>query len=219
MRPIISASILNCDFGHLARELKKAEDAGVDAFHMDIMDGQYVPNISIGPDIVAICRQLTKLPLDTHLMINNPENFIEPFSNAGSDTITIHIENSLHIHKNLSAIHSLGKKAGIVLNPGTPIDSIFEVLHMVDLILIMSVNPGFGGQKFIESSLDKVRRMKEELKKRDLDIPIQVDGGIKADTGKQMVEAGADILVAGTYIYRNPKGIKFAVDSLRGNVK
>jgi ribulose-phosphate 3-epimerase len=217
MKPIISASILNCDFGNLASELKKAEDAGVDAFHMDIMDGQYVPNISIGPDIVAICRRLTKLPMDTHLMINNPENFIEPFAKAGSDTITIHIENSYHIHKNLSAIHALGKKAGIVLNPGTPIESIYEVLHMVDLILIMSVNPGFGGQKFIESSLDKVRRMKKELLNRNLDIPIQVDGGIKDDTGKKMIEAGADILVAGTYIYRNPKGIKYAVDSLRGD--
>ena len=214
-KQILSASILNCDFSRLSDEMREAEEAGVDAFHMDIMDGHFVPNISIGPDIVAIARKLTNLPMDTHLMISNPDNFIEKFAEAGSDRICVHIENNANIHRTLQNIRNLGKGPGIVLNPGTPLEAIDEVLHMVDYVLILSVNPGFGGQKFLPEVLTKINKLSKRIGDYKLDVDIQVDGGIDLKTLPQVREAGANIFVVGTGIFRHPKGIKTAVKDLK----
>lgn len=214
-KQILSASILNCDFSRLSDEMREAEEAGVDAFHMDIMDGHFVPNISIGPDIVAIARKLTNLPMDTHLMISNPDNFIEKFAEAGSDRICVHIENNANIHRTLQNIRNLGKGPGIVLNPGTPLEAIDEVLHMVDYVLILSVNPGFGGQKFLPEVLTKINKLSKRIGDDKLDVDIQVDGGIDLKTLPQAREAGANIFVVGTGIFRHPKGIKTAVKDLK----
>jgi len=214
-KQLLSASILNCDFSRLSDEMREAEEAGVDAFHMDIMDGHFVPNISIGPDIVAIARKLTNLPMDTHLMISNPDNFIEKFAEAGSDRICVHIENNANIHRTLQNIRNLGKGPGIVLNPGTPLEAIDEVLHMVDYVLILSVNPGFGGQKFLPEVLTKINKLSKRIGDDKLDVDIQVDGGIDLKTLPQAREAGANIFVVGTGIFRHPKGIKTAVKDLK----
>lgn len=214
-KQILSASILNCDFSRLSDEMREAEEAGVDAFHMDIMDGHFVPNISIGPDIVAIARKLTNLPMDTHLMISNPDNFIEKFAEAGSDRICVHIENNANIHRTLQNIRNLGKGPGIVLNPGTPLEAIDEVLHMVDYVLILSVNPGFGGQAFLPEVLTKIKKLSKRIGDDKLDVDIQVDGGIDLKTLPQVREAGANIFVVGTGIFRHPKGIKTAVKDLK----
>jgi ribulose-phosphate 3-epimerase len=215
MKPIVSASILNCDFGNLSDELKKAELAGVDWFHMDIIDGHFAPNISFGPDIVSICDSITDLPLDTHLMISNPDYFIPFFANAGSDSISVHIEGNPNIHQTLQSIISYGKKAGIVVNPGTPVESIYEVLHMVSHVLVMTVNPGFGGQEFIPETLVKMKKLSGEISKRELDVRIQVDGGINYETARKTINNGASILVAGTYIFRNKIGVEAAIRSLK----
>lgn len=215
MKPIVSASILNCDFGNLESELKKAEQAGVDWFHMDIIDGHFAPNITFGPDMVSICNKITDLPLDTHLMISDPDKYIEAFAKAGSDFISVHIEGNPNIHRTLQTINSLGKKAGIVVNPGTPIESVYTILHMVSHVLVMTVNPGFGGQVFIPETLIKMENLSAEIKDRGLDVKIEVDGGIDDATAKTTINSGANILVAGTYIFRNKKGIKEAVRSLK----
>ena len=211
MKPIISASILNSDFCNLESEIQKAEEAGVDWIHLDIMDGHFVPNISFGPHIVSICNKITDLPLDVHLMISNPDKYIKDFSDSGADYISVHIESNPNIHRTLQEISSNGKRAGIVLNPGTPIGSIFSVLHMVDFILVMSVNPGFGGQVFLPETLVKIKNLSYELNDRNLSIPIEVDGGLNEDTAKDAKISGANIIVAGSYIFKNPKGIKEAV--------
>ena len=215
MKPIISASILNSDFGNLESEIKKAEEAGVDWVHLDIMDGHFVPNISFGPHVVSTCKKITDLPLDVHLMISNPEKYIKDFSDSGADYISVHIENNPNIHRTLQEILSNGKRAGIVLNPGTPIGSIFSVLHMVDYVLVMSVNPGFGGQVFLPETLEKIKKLSYELNDRNLSIPIEVDGGLNEDTAKDAKNSGVNILVAGSFIFRNPKGIKEAVRILK----
>lgn len=214
-KQILSASILNCDFSKLGDQMIAAEDAGVDAFHMDIMDGHFVPNISIGPDIVAIARKLTKLPMDTHLMISNPDEFIENFAQAGSDRICVHIENNANIHRTLQDIRNLGKGPGIVVNPGTPVEAIFEILHMVDYVLILAVNPGFGGQAFIPEVLPKISKLLNRIKQLNLDIDIQVDGGIDINTIPLTREAGANIFVVGTGIYKFHEGINAAVKKLK----
>jgi ribulose-phosphate 3-epimerase len=214
-KQVISASILNCDFARFGEEMKAAEEAGVDAFHMDIMDGHFVPNISIGPDIVGIARKQTSLPMDTHLMISNPDNFIEQFAEAGSDRICVHVENNANVHRTLQKIRDLGKGPGIVVNPGTPVEAIYEMLYLVEYVLILSVNPGFGGQKFIPEVLPKVRKLADKIEKESLDIDIQVDGGIAQKTLPLAREAGANIFVVGTGIFRYPKGIKAAVVELK----
>ncbi len=214
-KQILSASILNCDFSRFGEEMRAAEEAGVDAFHMDIMDGHFVPNISIGPDIVAIARKQTRLPMDTHLMISNPDDFIEKFAEAGSDRICVHVENNANVHRTLQNIRSLGKGPGIVVNPGTPVEMIYDMLYLVDYVLILTVNPGFGGQKFIPEVLPKVRRLAEKIEKESLDIDIQVDGGIAQKTLPIAREAGANIFVVGTGIFRFPRGIKEAVKELK----
>lgn len=214
-KQILSASILNCDFSRLAEQMKSAEEAGVDAFHMDIMDGHFVPNISIGPDIVAIARKLTSLPMDTHLMISNPDNFIRLFAEAGSERICVHIEGNPNIHKTLMEIRSMGKGPGLVVNPGTPVEAIYELLNIVDYVLILSVNPGFGGQKFIPEVLPKISKLARKIEEQKLDVDIQVDGGISFDTLARTRDAGANIFVVGTGIFRYQEGIAAAVKKLK----
>jgi len=215
MKTRIAASILNSDFGNLESEIKKAEKAGIDWVHLDIMDGHFVPNISFGPHIVSIVRKITKLPLDAHLMISDPDKFIPAFAEAGVDYISVHIENNPHIHRTLQSIHDYHCKPGIVLNPGTPIESIYPVLPMVDYVLMMSVNPGFGGQTFIPETAGRLRILADKISQLDLNIPIEVDGGINEETAKIAVDSGADILVSGSFIFKNQNGIQNAVDTLR----
>jgi ribulose-phosphate 3-epimerase len=215
MNLIISASILNSNFGNLESEINKAEEAGVDWIHLDIMDGHFVPNISFGPRVVSICKQITDLPLDVHLMISDPDKYIKDFSDSGADYISVHIENNPNIHRTLQEISSNGKHAGIVVNPGTPIESIFSVLHMVDYVLVMSVNPGFGGQSFLPETLEKIEKLSNELNIRNLSIPIEVDGGVNEETAKDAKISGANIFVVGSFIFNNPNGIKEAVKILK----
>lgn len=211
----IAASILNSDFRNLEREIKTAEAAGIDWIHLDIMDGHFVPNISFGPHIVSICRKITNLPLDAHLMISNPDQFISAFSDAGADYISVHIENNPHIHRTLQAIKLKGKHPGIVVNPGTPLESIYSILNMVDYVLLMSVNPGFGGQAFLPETITKIKNLSRKLKELGLSIPIEIDGGINNITAKSVLKAGAEILVSGSYIFNNTNSIDFAVNALR----
>jgi ribulose-phosphate 3-epimerase len=214
-KEIISASILNSDYSQLGKEMRAAEDAGVDWFHMDIMDGHFVPNISYGPDVVAACRKMTNLTMDTHLMITNPDFFAPLFAEAGSDKISVHVDGNPNIHRTLQILHSLNVSPGIVLNPGSPAVLIEPLLHMVDFVLTLTVNPGFGGQSFLPEVLPKIEYLKNKISKRNLDVLIQVDGGISDKTIRSARDAGADIFVAGSYIFRNKNGIKQAVKNLR----
>jgi len=197
----ISPSILSADFSRLGAEIEALEKAGADFIHIDVMDGHYVPNITIGPAIVKALRPHTKLPFDVHLMISPIDPFLEAFAEAGADGITVHPEAGPHIHRTLQHIRSLGKKPGIVLNPGTPIDHIDPVLDLVDLVLIMTVNPGFGGQSFITSQLKKIEAAAERIAKSGREIALEVDGGVNAQTVRQVIDAGANVLVAGTAVF------------------
>ena len=212
---IISASLLNADFSNLSKDIDQATQAGIDWIHLDIMDGHFVPNISYGPEIALACRRVSKLPIDTHLMIDNPDLFIEKFADAGSDKISVHVENNPHLHRTISLIKSLGKSPGVVVNPGTPIENIFPVLHLVDLVLIMTVNPGFGGQSFLPETLEKIKTLYKEINTSGLEINIQVDGGIDNKTLPIVRDAGANIFVVGSYIFKNSEGINQAVQKLR----
>jgi ribulose-phosphate 3-epimerase len=200
---MIAPSILSADFSRLAEEIAKIEAAGADLVHLDVMDGHFVPNITFGPGFVESLRKITELPLDVHLMITNPESYIPRFVDAGADFITVHAEASTHLHRNIYAIKNLGVKAGVSLNPHTPLFLVNEVLEDIDLLLLMSVNPGFGGQKFIERTLEKIKLAKNIIKNHDFTCIIEVDGGINDVTGLRCVEAGANILVAGDYIFRS----------------
>lgn len=213
----IAPSILSADFAKLAEEIKEVELAGADYIHVDIMDGHFVPNITMGPNIVEAIRPVTKLPLDVHLMIENPDQYIEAFANAGADYISVHVEACPHLHRTLQLIRSFQVKAGVVLNPATPVNTIAHVLEEVDLILLMTVNPGFGGQSFIEAVLPKIKQARALVNERQLPIEIEVDGGVNEETVKLCAEAGADVFVAGSAIF-NKEDRKAALQSIRNQI-
>jgi len=211
----ISASILAADFTRLGAHMKEAEAAGVDRFHVDVMDGRFVPNITFGPMMVEAVRQCTKLPIEAHLMIAEPERYVADFAKAGADNIQVHQENNTHLHSVVQQIHQLGKKATVVINPGTPLGTLDDILGDVDQVLIMSVNPGFGGQKFIPSSLAKVARLRQMIEDRKLTCAIEIDGGIAPPVAGAVVKAGARVLVAGVAVFRAAGGVAEAVRTLR----
>jgi ribulose-phosphate 3-epimerase len=212
---ILSASILSADFSNLSGQIAEAEQAGVDWIHVDVMDGHFVPNITMGPFIVKTLRALTKLPLDVHLMIEKPENFIDAFRQAGADRISIHVENNPNSHRTLQRISDLGTKPGIAVNPGTSINTIDLLYDFVDLILIMSVNPGFSGQQFIPITLEKICHAHDMIQKQNRKIHLEVDGGITPQNINQVVEAGADVIVAATSVFQHKDGITAGIRSLR----
>lgn len=197
----ISPSILSADFGNLKEEILKLEEGGADYIHLDVMDGIYVPNISFGPPVISKLRNITRVPFDVHLMIDKPERYIEDFVNAGADIITVHQEATVHLHRTIEKIKSYGVKAGVALNPATPLSSIEYVLDYIDLVLIMTVNPGFGGQKYISSMNRKIKAMREIIDNNNLNVLIEADGGIKLDNFKEIVECGLDIIVVGSGIF------------------
>lgn len=199
----IAPSLLSADFLRLGEEIKAAETAGADILHIDIMDGHFVPNITIGPAIVSAIRKITSLPLDVHLMIEDPDKFLGEFIKAGSDYITVHIEASVHLHRTVHLIKESGVKAGVSLNPATPVWSLEHILPDLDIVLLMSVNPGFGGQEFIPCILDKIRALKQIIIQRGFDALIEVDGGIKVENAKEIASAGADILVMGSGFFNS----------------
>jgi ribulose-phosphate 3-epimerase len=211
----IAPSILSADFSKLGEEILEVEKGGADYIHVDVMDGHFVPNITIGPLIVEAIRPVTKLPLDVHLMIENPDQYIEAFANAGADYITVHVEACRHLHRTIQHIKSFGIKAGVVLNPATPVDAIQHVIGDIDMVLLMSVNPGFGGQKFIPEVLPKITKVKQMAEDKGLNIEIEIDGGVNAATAKLCIEAGANVLVAGSAIY-NEKDRAKAISLIRG---
>ena len=215
----IAASILSADFANLGANVKDAEDGGADYIHVDVMDGHFVPNITIGPLIAAAVRRSTHLPLDVHLMIEAPERYIGDFAGAGADIITVHVETCPHLQRTVQQIRELGVKAGVTLNPATSLETVREVLPYIDQVLVMTVNPGFGGQSYIPTMTGKVARlarMIDELAPDAGPVDIEVDGGIDADTTAAVVQAGARVLVAGTAVFRHPGGVGAGIAALRG---
>jgi ribulose-phosphate 3-epimerase len=212
---IIAPSILSADFLHLQDQISACEAAGADWIHVDVMDGRFVPNLTMGPVIVEACRRATKLPLDVHLMIEQPERLLEAFAQAGADHLTVHVETCPHLHRTLQQIKSLGVKAGVVLNPGTPAVAIEPVLPLADLVLVMSVNPGFSGQSFIPQAVEKVAALRRALDAIGSQAWLEVDGGIAPDTLPRMRAAGADAFVAASAVFGHPQGIAAGIHALR----
>ena len=197
----LAPSILSADFSRIGEAVRLLEDAGADLVHLDIMDGHFVPNLTLGPQAVSSIRKMTRLPIDVHLMVENPGLFIPLFDEAGADWISIHVEASVHLHRDISLIKALGRKAGIVLNPATPIQLLANILKELDYILVMSVNPGFGGQTFIESTHQKIRQLRSWIDGQNLSIPIEVDGGVSPSNAESLIRDGAEILVVGAAIF------------------
>jgi ribulose-phosphate 3-epimerase len=214
----LAPSILSADFGRLGEQVAEATKAGADYIHIDVMDGHFVPQITIGAPVVVAIRRWTDLPLDVHLMIKEPEHQVNQFADAGADIITVHIEACPHIHRVVRAIKESGVKAGVALNPGTPIDTLKEVLSFLDLVLVMTVNPGFGGQTFIEDTLDKVARLRIELDRRSLAAELEVDGGINAEVTPRVVQAGARVLVAGSAVFHSGQTVAEALAKIRASL-
>ena len=213
----IAPSILSADFARLGQEIKAVEKAGADWIHIDVMDGHFVPNITMGPLVVEAVRRSTKLPVDVHLMITNPDRYIRDFAAAGADYLTVQVEVCPHLHRTIHLIKESGVKAGAVLNPATPLSCLDYMLEDLDLVLIMSVNPGFGGQKFISSSLDKIRILKDRIRDRNPSVLIEVDGGVNSATIGDISHAGADVFVAGSAIF-NTSDYRQAIDGLRSTI-
>ena len=215
--PLISPSILSGDFAKLGDEVRAIEKAGADWIHIDVMDGHFVPNITIGPGVVRALRPHSTKPFDVHLMISPVDNFLDAFAEAGADIITVHPEAGPHLHRTIQRIKGLGKKAGVSLNPATPAKMLDYVLEEIDLVLVMSVNPGFGGQKFITSQLRKIEAIAKRIAKENLDVQVEVDGGIDPETARQTVDAGATVLVAGTAAFKGGRANYAAnIKALRG---
>ena len=200
----LAPSILSADFARLADQMARVEEAGAQQFHLDVMDGHYVDNLTFGPMVVEAVRRSTELPLDVHLMIENADKWVEAFSTAGADMIAVHPETLYHLHRTIMDIKNRGKQAGIALNPSTPLVTLEEILPDLDYIIVMSVNPGFGGQAFIRSSFDRVRKLRSLIEERGLSTQIEIDGGIDADNIRQVVEAGVDVVVVGSAIFSSP---------------
>ncbi|MBI3740253.1 MAG: ribulose-phosphate 3-epimerase [Chloroflexi bacterium] len=214
----LAPSILSADFARLGAQVKAAERAGADYIHVDVMDGHFVPNITLGPVVVAAIRRITKLPLDAHLMIESPEKFVDDFARAGADIITVHQEACAHLHRVVEQIKNLGARAGVALNPATPISALEEILPFIDLVLVMTVNPGFGGQTFIETMPRKIAATRKLIDTRGLKIELEVDGGINTKTAPRAVKAGANVLVAGSAVFE-AKNIAAGIKKLRASVR
>jgi len=211
----IAPSILSADFATLGEDIKDVELGGADYIHVDVMDGHFVPNITIGPLVVNAIRPITKLPLDVHLMIENPDQYIPEFAKAGADIITVHVEACRHLHRTIQLIKEQGIKAGVVLNPSTPVDTIKHIIQDIDMVLLMTVNPGFGGQAFISSVVPKIKEVRELADTFNPNLDIEVDGGINEETAKICIEAGANVLVAGSFIYGSSNREE-AIKAIRG---
>ena len=214
----IAPSILSADFSRLGEQVAEAAEAGADYIHVDVMDGHFVPNLTIGPLVVAALRRWTDLPLDLHLMIEAPERFVAEFAEAGADIITVHAEACTHLHRVIGQVKEAGAKAGVSINPGTPVSAIEEVLPDLDVVLVMTVNPGLGGQKLIETTLPKVRRLRDLLDARRLPAELEADGGINVETAARVVQAGARVLVAGSAVFRPDASVADAIASIRDSV-
>jgi ribulose-phosphate 3-epimerase len=211
----LAPSILSADFLALGQQIKAAEDAGADWIHIDIIDGLFAPNLTMGPVIVAACRRATQLPLDVHLMVEKPDTLLETFAQAGATSLTVHVETCIHLHRTLTHIRELGCGVGVALNPGTPASAIEPVIHLVDLVLVMSVNPGFSGQEFIPEVLPKVTEIRKKLNKVNPPALIEIDGGITPETLLRSLKAGTQVFVAATSVFGHPDGIAAGVQSLR----
>jgi ribulose-phosphate 3-epimerase len=215
---ILSSSILSADFARLGEQIKEAEAAGVDWIHVDVMDGHFVPNLTMGPFIVETCRRITSLPLDVHLMVSNPEALIRLYAKAGASRLSVQAESTPHIYRLLQQVRELGCRPGVVINPGTPASSLETILHLADLVLVMTVNPGYSGQEFLPDVVEKIAQVRQMIQERGLDTLIQVDGGITGETLPLTYQAGARVFVAATSIFKHPGGIAEGVKALRDSV-